>query len=103
MNCDMPISYRDLMLATPAPASFSRPGWLFELKYDGFRTARIVTGEHRARGLPENRAQVRLYRRGVRCDRAARPQCGQRGAASIDCLLHAPLASHSSTMFNGLC
>ena len=30
----MPISYRDLMLATPAPAPFSRPAWLFELKYE---------------------------------------------------------------------
>ena len=27
----------DLMLATVAEAPFSRPGWLFELKYDGYR------------------------------------------------------------------
>src|ERR1700675_1724044 len=40
----MPIFYRDLMLATPAPAPFSRPGWLFELKYDGFRTLAMNAG-----------------------------------------------------------
>ena len=31
------IDSRDLMLATLVPAPFSRAGWLFELKYDGFR------------------------------------------------------------------
>jgi bifunctional non-homologous end joining protein LigD len=31
------ICYRDLMLATPAKEPFSKPGWIFELKQDGFR------------------------------------------------------------------
>ena len=31
------ISHRDLMLATPAPAPFSREGWIYEIKYDGDR------------------------------------------------------------------
>jgi bifunctional non-homologous end joining protein LigD len=32
-----PIDAKDLMLATLARAPFSRDGWLFELKYDGYR------------------------------------------------------------------
>jgi ATP-dependent DNA ligase len=31
------LSHRDLMLATSAKAPFSKPGWIYELKYDGFR------------------------------------------------------------------
>jgi len=31
------ISHNDLMLATSAGRPFDRPGWIFELKYDGFR------------------------------------------------------------------
>ena len=31
------ICHSDLMLATPAKAIFSAPGWIFELKHDGFR------------------------------------------------------------------
>lgn len=31
------ITHRDLMLATSTRAPFSRPGWLFEPKYDGYR------------------------------------------------------------------
>ncbi len=27
----------DLMLASAAPAAFTRPGWVFEIKYDGYR------------------------------------------------------------------
>lgn len=29
------------MLATPAARPFNRPGWIFELKYDGFRVLAI--------------------------------------------------------------
>ena len=32
------------MLATPADAAFSRPGWLFELKYDGVRAVVVKQG-----------------------------------------------------------
>ena len=32
------------MLATPASKPFDRPGWLFELKYDGFRALAIREG-----------------------------------------------------------
>ena len=35
------------MLATPAEKPFDRPGWLFELKYDGFRVLAIHQGETR--------------------------------------------------------
>jgi hypothetical protein len=31
------IAYLDLPELTSAPASFDRPGWIFELKYDGYR------------------------------------------------------------------
>lgn len=31
------ICHEDLMLATAAKAPFSAPGWVYELKYDGFR------------------------------------------------------------------
>jgi bifunctional non-homologous end joining protein LigD len=30
------------MLATPAARPFNRPGWIFELKYDGFRVLAIL-------------------------------------------------------------
>jgi bifunctional non-homologous end joining protein LigD len=54
------ISHRDLMLATPARAPFSRKGWLFELKYDGFRTLAI-----------KDRSGARLLtRRGIDLSRA---------------------------------
>jgi bifunctional non-homologous end joining protein LigD len=33
------------MLATSASKPFDRPGWLFELKYDGFRVLAIQRGE----------------------------------------------------------
>src|SRR5688572_13643488 len=32
-----PISHRDLAALTAKAAPFNRPGWIFELKYDGFR------------------------------------------------------------------
>jgi bifunctional non-homologous end joining protein LigD len=35
------ITHRDLMLATPATKPFDRPGWVFELKLDGFRVLAI--------------------------------------------------------------
>jgi len=31
------ITYRDLAMLAPAARPFNRPGWIFELKYDGFR------------------------------------------------------------------
>jgi bifunctional non-homologous end joining protein LigD len=33
----MAISYRDLARPSLVKSPFSRPGWIFELKYDGFR------------------------------------------------------------------
>ena len=36
MMAQSPITHRDLMLATPGKL-FSSPGWIYELKYDGFR------------------------------------------------------------------
>ena len=38
-------SARDLMLATSAARPFDRAGWLFELKYDGFRVLAIRRGD----------------------------------------------------------
>jgi bifunctional non-homologous end joining protein LigD len=40
-----PITYRDLMRGTMAPTPFTRPGWIFELKYDGFRVLTVRRGE----------------------------------------------------------
>ena len=37
----LPISHDDLMLAVPTNEAFDRPGWVFELKYDGFRCLAI--------------------------------------------------------------
>src|SRR5690348_7221239 len=39
------ISHRDLMLAVPANKPFDRPGWIFELKLDGFRVLAIRRGD----------------------------------------------------------
>jgi bifunctional non-homologous end joining protein LigD len=39
------ISHRDLMLATPANVPFSAQGWIFELKYDGFRVLASKRGK----------------------------------------------------------
>ena len=57
------ITHRDLMLASAAPTAFSRAGWLFEPRYDGFRimarkeddTPRLITrnGLDLARAFPE--------------------------------------------------
>jgi bifunctional non-homologous end joining protein LigD len=33
----MPITHEDLCIATKAAQPFDRDGWIFELKYDGFR------------------------------------------------------------------
>jgi bifunctional non-homologous end joining protein LigD len=41
----MPISHRDLMLATPASSPFDSPGWLYELRYDGYRAIAIRQGD----------------------------------------------------------
>jgi bifunctional non-homologous end joining protein LigD len=39
------LTYRDLALMTPAKAAFTRAGWVFEIKYDGFRTLALREGE----------------------------------------------------------
>src|SRR4051812_5857933 len=44
------ITHRELMLATESKRAFDRAGWLFELKYDGFRVLAVHDGE-RARIL----------------------------------------------------
>ena len=38
-------TYKDLAVPTLAKRPFSRPGWLFEVKYDGFRALAIKQGE----------------------------------------------------------
>lgn len=38
------ISHVDLMHATPAARPHSRPGWVYELKYDGFRCLAVKRG-----------------------------------------------------------
>ena len=39
------LSARDLMLASPHPGPFDRKGWVFEMKYDGFRVLAIKQGQ----------------------------------------------------------
>jgi bifunctional non-homologous end joining protein LigD len=39
------ILHTDLMLATTAPRAFTADGWLFELKYDGFRILVLKEGK----------------------------------------------------------
>jgi ATP-dependent DNA ligase len=39
------IDHRDLMLATSAAKPFERAGWIFELKYDGFRVLAVRSGK----------------------------------------------------------
>src|SRR3954453_3226561 len=66
------LSHRDLMLATSAKAPFSANGWLFELKYDGFRllvlkegkAVRLLTrnGNDLAGRFPEIVADVRTLK-----------------------------------------
>lgn len=41
----MPITHEDLCVATKADQPFSRDGWIFELKYDGFRILASRHGE----------------------------------------------------------
>jgi bifunctional non-homologous end joining protein LigD len=41
----MRITHEHLMLATPAKAPFAAPGWIFELKYDGFRCLTTKRGQ----------------------------------------------------------
>ena len=48
------VGHQDLMLCTGAGRPFKRAGWLFELKYDGFRVLTVKHG---------NRTQL-LSRRG---------------------------------------
>ena len=40
-----PITYRDLALMTSAKTPFTRAGWVFEIKYDGFRSLAVHQGE----------------------------------------------------------
>jgi bifunctional non-homologous end joining protein LigD len=52
-----------LTLARLEPRPFSRPGWLFELKYDGYR---LLAGKRPAEGDGRQRAEVALlYRSGL--------------------------------------
>ena len=37
LDLPRPITHADLMLAGACKARFSAPGWIYELKYDGFR------------------------------------------------------------------
>ena len=39
------LSAADLMLACPCPKPFNRKGWVFEMKYDGFRVLAIKQGK----------------------------------------------------------
>jgi len=41
----MPITHEDLCVATKAEQPFSRDGWIFELKYDGFRVLATNDGD----------------------------------------------------------
>lgn len=38
------ISHRDVAMLAPAARPFNRSGWIFELKYDGFRYQSVVRG-----------------------------------------------------------
>jgi bifunctional non-homologous end joining protein LigD len=40
-----PVTHKDLAVPTLAKRPFSREGWLYELKYDGFRALAIKQGE----------------------------------------------------------
>jgi bifunctional non-homologous end joining protein LigD len=40
-----PFTHRDLMLLATAPAPFSGPGWIFELKFDGYRVLGVKSGD----------------------------------------------------------
>src|SRR4051812_20678055 len=57
------ISHKELMLLSTAPRPFSREGWLFELKYDGYRMLVMNDG-----------ASVRLVSRNGRDLSAAFPE-----------------------------
>lgn len=47
----MPVTtYRDLAMLSPRAAPFNRPGWIFELKYDGFRVLADRRGDLSRRG-----------------------------------------------------
>ncbi len=74
-----PISLTNADLARPKPKghAFSAPGWLFEIKYDGFRCLAIRDGESRmlsrhggdlARAFPEIAAQVARLPEGTALD-----------------------------------
>lgn len=85
------ITHRDLMLATLAKAPFSAPGWIYELKYDGFRClasrhadrVRMLSrnGNDMAERFPEVAAALRsipvdavIDGELVICDELGRPQ-----------------------------
>ncbi|MGH7611684.1 MAG: DNA ligase D [Candidatus Dormibacteria bacterium] len=74
----VPPSRLEPMLATPAPTPFSRPGWLFELKYDGVRALLRWRG-----------GRVTVQGRSGRDETDRYPELGQAGEALQldDCLL----------------
>src|SRR6185436_11618749 len=59
------ITHQDLMLATVASKPFDRPGWIFELKYDGVR-AGDPREDGRASDEPAWQRPVRLLPRNSR-------------------------------------
>jgi bifunctional non-homologous end joining protein LigD len=56
----VPISHRDLMLATSASKPFSNPGWIFEPKYDGYRIIACKDGRQ-ARLITRNGIDLASY------------------------------------------
>ena len=69
----MPISHRDLMLATSASKPFSKPGWIFEPKYDGYRIlARNEGGQ--ARLVTRNGIDLAGYFPEIASELAAMPE-----------------------------
>ena len=56
----MPISYRDLMLATSASKPFSNPAWIFEPKYDGYRVM-ACKDSHQTRLITRNGIDLAGY------------------------------------------
>jgi bifunctional non-homologous end joining protein LigD len=51
----------DVMLASPWPAPFSAPGWLFELKYDGFRLLACKDADAAALRFRSGRPATRAF------------------------------------------
>ena len=68
----MPISHRDLMLATSASKPFSKPGWIFEPKYDGYRIIACKDGRQ-ARLITRNGIDLAGYFPEIVADLVALP------------------------------